>query len=67
MTKISEMKSQDMQQVFRYARLAASYNQNKDQKTADELRKIEQELGMSATEIMDLAMSKTDAMANQSH
>ncbi len=65
MTKVIE-KRVNMQQVFRYASLAASYNQSKNHETAAQLRKIEQELGMSATEIMDLAMSKTDAISRQS-
>ncbi len=65
MTRVIEKKV-DMQKVFRYARLAASYNQTKNPETAAELHKIEQELGMSATEIMDQAMSKTDAISRQS-
>ncbi len=62
MTRVIKKKV-DMQQVFRYARLAASYNQDKNPKTVAELRKIEQELGMTAVEIMDQAMRGTDAIA----
>lgn len=65
MTRVNETEP-NLQQIFRYARLAANYNQSRSSKIAAELRKIEQELGMTAEAIMDQAMRKTDVIAKQS-
>lgn len=50
----------DLSKVFEYAKLSGQYAQTKDVAIRQQLREIEQELGMSAEEIMDLALRNTD-------
>ncbi len=56
----TDMKNHKLALIFRYAKLAMQWTLTRDARIRAELRKIENDLGMTAEEIMDEAMRNTD-------